>query len=31
LNKVLEEFARPVLKNWNGIEVGRLEPTAALN
>jgi L-asparaginase II len=30
LKEGLLEFARPVLKNWNGIEVGRLEPTAAL-
>lgn len=26
----LDELARPVLTNWNGIEVGRLRPTEAL-
>lgn len=24
---ILEEFARPVLRNWNGVEVGCLRPT----
>jgi L-asparaginase II len=28
---VLDRFARPLLRNWNGIEVGRLQPTAALS
>jgi L-asparaginase II len=27
----LERFLRPTLKNWNGIEVGGLKPTAALS
>ena len=27
----LDRFARPILRNWNGIEVGRLQPTAALS
>jgi len=27
---LLDRFARPVLRNWNGIEVGRLRPIAAL-
>ena len=27
---VLDRFARPVLSNWNGTEIGRLRPTAAL-
>lgn len=27
---VLERFARPVLRNWNGIEVGRLQPTSTV-
>ncbi len=26
----LEEMANPVMRNWNGIEVGRLRPTAEL-
>jgi L-asparaginase II len=26
----IERFARPMLRNWNGIEVGALRPTAAL-
>ena len=26
----LERFVRPALRNWNGIEVGGLRPTAAL-
>jgi L-asparaginase II len=30
LARDLAAFARPVLTNWNGIEVGRLTPTAAL-
>jgi L-asparaginase II len=29
--KVVEALARPVLKNWNGIEVGMLRPVAALS
>jgi hypothetical protein len=27
---LLDRFARPVLRNWNGIEVGRLRPTEAV-
>lgn len=27
---ILEEFARPVLRNWNGVEVGCLRPTGIL-
>jgi L-asparaginase II len=28
---VLERFVRPTLRNWNGITVGRLRPTAILS
>lgn len=31
LSASFAEMARPVLSNWNGIEVGALRPTAALN
>ncbi|HXW23243.1 MAG TPA: asparaginase [Xanthobacteraceae bacterium] len=27
---MLDQFARPILRNWNGIEVGRLLPTEAV-
>jgi hypothetical protein len=27
---VLEELARPVLRNWNGIEVGAIRPTSVM-
>jgi len=27
---MLERFARPAINNWNGMDVGRLQPTAAL-
>jgi len=27
---LLKNFAAPVLRNWNGLEVGRLRPTEAL-
>ena len=26
----LTRFVRPTLRNWNGIEVGQLRPTAAI-
>jgi L-asparaginase II len=26
-----ERYVRPTLRNWNGIEVGQLRPTAALD
>jgi L-asparaginase II len=28
--KAVEALARPVLKNWNGIEVGQIRPTAEI-
>ena len=31
LSNVLREMANPVLKNWNGIEVGRIRPSGVLN
>lgn len=27
---MLEEFSHPVLRNWNGVEVGRLRPTVSM-
>jgi hypothetical protein len=29
-NSIVDGFARPVLRNWNGMEIGSIRPTAPL-